>query len=89
MAVNGCWQQLWPESVNNFWGLPSQQDEIRNTVVLSCDGPGEGFADLEEAYSQEVLDSCPAELAEEELELLTVVSELEHECSDVLWRDLS
>jgi hypothetical protein len=58
-------------------------------IILSCDVPGE-FADLEEAFGQEVLDSHPAELTEEELELLTVVSEPEgEECSDVLWRGLS
>lgn len=72
MALNGSWKKLWPEAVNDFHGLPNQQDEIIS--LLTNKVPGEGFPDLEEADIQEFFDAHAAELTEKNLEQLTAFS---------------
>ena len=31
-TFNACWKNFWPESVNEFMGLPTIEAEVRNTV---------------------------------------------------------
>jgi hypothetical protein len=43
-ALKGCWTNLWPETLNDFWGFPNQQDDIRNNFMLTHKVPEGGFA---------------------------------------------
>jgi len=72
--VNGCWEKLWSEAVNDFWGFMKQQDRIRNSLVLAHKVPGEVFSDLQEADIPEVLNICADQLTEGDLEKLTALS---------------
>jgi hypothetical protein len=47
--------------------FPNQQNEIRNTLVLTHEVPWEGFADLEKTNIQEGLDCHGVELIKEDL----------------------
>lgn len=40
------WKKLLTEAVNNFQGFYSQQDEIRNILILIHEVPGESFTDM-------------------------------------------
>jgi hypothetical protein len=51
------WRLLAEALVNNFQGFPIQQGGGTNILVLACK-VSEGFPDLEEANTQEVLNSC-------------------------------
>jgi hypothetical protein len=31
-AESGCWKKLWAKAVNDYWGFPDQQDEIRGSL---------------------------------------------------------
>jgi hypothetical protein len=71
--------------VNDFWGFPNQQDEIRNNLMLTHEVPG-GFQTLDEADIQVLLNSPAVELIEDDLEQLIVV--IEPEDVILLWRGL-
>jgi hypothetical protein len=58
-------------------GLPNQEDEIRNILILVCEAQREKFQDLEDDDIQKVLSVHNAQLNEDYLEQLTVLSEPE------------
>ena len=72
--LNGCWEKLWSEAVNDFRGFMKQQDRIRNVLVLAHKLPGEVFPDLQEADIPEVLNICADQLTEGDLQNLTALS---------------
>lgn len=45
--LNGHWEKLWSEAVNDFRGFMKQQDRIRNILVLAHKVPDEVFPDLQ------------------------------------------
>jgi hypothetical protein len=41
ITLNGCWKNLWPETINDIQGFHNQQNKIRNFFILACNVPGE------------------------------------------------
>lgn len=72
--TEACNSEYLLEGVNEFWWFPSQQDKIKNNLMLAHKVPG-GMTDLENTDRQEVLISHVVELTEEELEELRVLNE--------------
>jgi hypothetical protein len=67
---------MCPEAVDDFWGFPTQQDEIRH---INHKVPGEGFSDLIETDIQEYLKFHATELIEEKVQQIIPLSESEYE----------
>ena len=65
-ALNGCWNKVWPEAVNDFQGFCKHQDKIRNILVLAQNIPG-GLLYVEEDDIQEVFDAHFTVLTDEDL----------------------
>ena len=72
--LNGCWEKLWSEAANDFWGVMEQQDKIRNILVLAHKVPGEVFPDLQKADIPEVLNICADKLTQGYLGKLIALS---------------
>jgi hypothetical protein len=72
--LNGCWEKLWSEAANDFWGVMKQQDKIQNILVLAHKVPGEVFPDLQEADIPEVLKICTDQLTQGDLGKLIALS---------------
>jgi hypothetical protein len=88
VVLNGCWERLWSETVNDIWGFPNQQHAIRNICLSVCNFRREVLPDVEEAGIQEGLDSNAAEITEGDVERLTALSQPFSE-DTLLWRGLS
>jgi len=53
MAMNGFWQKLRPEGVNDFWGVHNLEAKIRNVLVLTHNVSEEHFPNVEGTGIQE------------------------------------
>ena len=45
--LNGYWEKLWSEALNDFRGFLIQQDRIRDILLLARKVSGEVFPDLQ------------------------------------------
>jgi hypothetical protein len=88
VVLNGFWERLWSETVNEFWRFPNLQHAIRNVCLSVCNFPREVLADVEEACIVEGLDSNAAEITEGDVKQLTALSQPVGE-DTLLWRCLS
>jgi hypothetical protein len=74
---NSCWKKLSSEAVAAFWKFPNQWDKISDTFILTHKVPGKRFPGLEEPDMKEVFFSYAANLTEEYLQELRVLTEPE------------
>jgi hypothetical protein len=55
MAMDSCCKKLWREALDDFHGFTTQQEKIRNMVVLALKVLRKGVPGLEEADPQDAV----------------------------------
>ncbi|CAM5075763.1 unnamed protein product [Natator depressus] len=73
-TVNACWRNLWKEYVNDFKGFPTIDKEVKHIVQVARQVGGEGFVNILEEETEELIESHRETLTNEELEELIKLS---------------
>lgn len=82
VAMNGFWQKLWPEGVNDFWGVHNQEAKINILVLAQCFR--RTFHKSGGHWHPGILNAHGGELMKEDH-----VSDPEDKEGSDMWRDLS
>lgn len=73
-TLNSCWENVWPDCVQNFEGFEGVTESIKNSVKkithITRQISGEGFDDMKEEDVEEILAEKAIEPTNEDLDAM-------------------